>query len=358
MEAPSPAARALTVLREAKGWTQRDLARAAEVSQAVLSKAETGLAGLGGRLVQVADALGCPPEVLQTGLPLSGAPVTCLHHRRRASRLSAKDQKRVQALAQLTRVSVTAIMAAADQRPEVNGLLAGRELLDDPVEAAVWMRDRFGLGDGPIVDAVALVERTGCVVVIRDLGPGGQDAVSSWAGAGNVPLVLVNGGLPGDRLRFTALHELCHVLLHVLPEDGQEQEAHRFAAELLMPAVAAHRELAGLTATDFRRLLALKETWGVSIGALIQRALDVGAIDENQFRDMRIRLSRLGWHRIEPGDLPVEQPARLAGYLAHARRCGATDADLAAASQLTLRKFRAEGWLSSSTDAQEEVNDG
>ena len=130
MEAPSPAGQALTLAREAKGWTQRELANASGVSQAVLSKAESGISDLGSRLPSVATALGCPAEVLRVGLPVSGAPVTCLHHRRRASQVNAKAQKRVQALAQLTRVTVTGLMDAAGAAPQVEpGSVAFGELV-------------------------------------------------------------------------------------------------------------------------------------------------------------------------------------------------------------------------------------
>lgn len=345
MEAPPAAGQALTLVREAKGWTQRELAQASGVSQAVLSKAEGGVADLGDRVPQVAEALGCPPGVLTLGLPVSGATVTCLHHRRRASHMGVKAQKRVQALAQLTRVTVTGLIAAAGQPPQVDGLLTDRTCLTGPVDAAEAVRRRFDLGDGPVRDAVSLVEQTDCVVVIRPLGTGGQDAVSSWAGSDDLPLVLINSGLPVDRQRFTVLHELGHLLLHVVPDEGQEQEAHRFAAELLMPTRAAQRELAGLSVTDARRLLELKETWGLSIGALIKRALDVGCIDKDQFTKMRIRLSRLGWHLVEPGQLPPEHPMRLRGYVAAARASGLGVDELAAAAHMTAAKFVSEPWL-------------
>lgn len=348
MEAPPPPAQALTLAREAKGWTQRELAEAAGVSQAVVSKAESGLADLGGRLPQVADALGCPPDVLEVGLPLLGAPVTCLHHRRRTSQLTAKAQKRVQALAQLTRVSVAGVVAAADEAPQVDELLQVGGGLRGPAHAAAAVRDRFGLGESPVEDAIALVEQTGTVVVVRVLGAGGQDAVSSWAGVGDVPLVVMNTALPVDRQRFTVLHELAHLLLHVVPDEGQEQEAHQFAAELLLPVDVAARELAGLGPSEFRRLLELKEKWGLSIGALLQRALDSGCIGQGQFKDMRIRLARLGWHRIEPGNLRPERPERLLGLVARARRRGLGDVELAAAAQMTLPKFLSESWLSAS----------
>lgn len=345
MEAPPPQAQALTLLREAKGWTQRDLAEASEVSQAVLSKAESGLAELGPRLDQVAAALHCPPAVLVEGLPLVGAPITCLHHRRRTSRVSAKAEKRVQALAHLTRVSVTGVAEAADVAPVVDELLQDRVLLGGPAAAATAVRERFGLADGPVGDATGLVERLGAVVVVRPLGTSGQDAVSSWGGVG-WPLVIMNAGLPGDRGRFTVLHEGAHLLLHTVPDEAQEQEAHRFAAELLFPAAVAKAELADLTVRDFPRLVELKQIWGISIAALIQRALDVGGIDQDRFKELRIRLSRLGWHRLEPITLPNEKPTRLAAMVSAARQHGLDDEDLAAAAAMTVSTFESETWLS------------
>jgi transcriptional regulator with XRE-family HTH domain len=45
-------------MREAKGWTQRDLAREADVRQATVSKAEAGESITLATLVKLADALG------------------------------------------------------------------------------------------------------------------------------------------------------------------------------------------------------------------------------------------------------------------------------------------------------------
>ena len=45
------------------------------------------------------------------------------------------------------------------------------------------------------------------------------------------------------------------------------------------------------------------------MGMLIQRAKDLGCISERQFKEFRIRLSRMGWHTSEPVDLPGESPS-------------------------------------------------
>jgi Zn-dependent peptidase ImmA (M78 family) len=58
----------------------------------------------------------------------------------------------------------------------------------------------------------------------------------SWWLPGLLPLFFINADMPGDHQRFTLLHELGHVALHRIPSETIEDEANRFAAELL-PAV-------------------------------------------------------------------------------------------------------------------------
>jgi Zn-dependent peptidase ImmA (M78 family) len=154
------------------------------------------------------------------------------------------------------------MLTAAGERPDVDALVVYRSSSRGPAEAAASVRKMFGLSDGPVPDAIGLAERIGTVVVVRNLGTPGQDAVSSWSGGVDVPLVLIGTGLPVDRQRFTVLHELGHLLLHTVPDEAQEQEAQQFAAQLLIPRAAAARELAGLSVSDRRRLVRLRETWG------------------------------------------------------------------------------------------------
>jgi hypothetical protein len=123
------------------------------------------------------------------------------------------------------------------------------------------------------------------------------------------PLMLINSGLSPDRQRFTILHELGQLVMHVFPAENQENEANQFASEFLTPAAEVEPDLRGLTAGDFRRLMELQSHWKVSIGMLIQRAKDLGCISDRQFKEFRVRLSRMGWHSSEPVDLPAEEPS-------------------------------------------------
>ncbi len=58
----------LTKLREARKWTQKDLARASGVSRRTISRYEWGgVKPRAATLIKLADALGCTVELLWTG---------------------------------------------------------------------------------------------------------------------------------------------------------------------------------------------------------------------------------------------------------------------------------------------------
>lgn len=334
------AARMVGLVREARGWTQTELAQASGLSQAWLSKLENGLADADAeRLEAVASALGCPPALLASDDPVRGLEVSCLHHRRRSSKLTVATTRRIEGLAHLTRLTVEGLLDGTAAGPDA----ALRRLDPDehggPAEVARRCRAAWRVPTGPVDSMTSLLERLGVVVVVRDLPSASQDAVSSWP-ADRPPVMLVNTGLPGDRQRFTLAHELGHLVMHLLPGDDQEREANRFAAELLVPGDEIEPALRGLTTRDLRRLMELKARWGVSIGVLVQRAKDLDCISERQFKEFRIRLARMGWSTAEPVPVPAETPVAVADAIALRRARGDDDRRLAAAALMTPEAFR------------------
>ena len=105
------------------------------------------------------------------------------------------------------------------------------------------------------------------------------------------PVFFVNESIPGDRERFTLCHELAHVVLHHKPAKDPEAEADRFASEFLMPANEIRAELSRLT---IEKAADLKIRWKVSMQAIIRRARDLRAIDQDRYTNMMKRMSRIG----------------------------------------------------------------
>jgi Zn-dependent peptidase ImmA (M78 family) len=118
------------------------------------------------------------------------------------------------------------------------------------------------------------------------------------------------------RQRFDVAHELGHLVMHSDAEPGGrivEDQAHRFAAELLMPADRIRDLLPATMGGDVWRSLArLKEQWGVSIQALLYRARWLGRLSDVSYRNAMTNVSAKGWRRSEPGLVnAIEQPSLL-----------------------------------------------
>jgi Zn-dependent peptidase ImmA (M78 family) len=186
----------------------------------------------------------------------------------------------------------------------------------EPEVAANAVRERWGLGSGPVVSVVGLLERKGVIVSRLPAATDELDAFSCWIGRRPF-IVLVSNKEAADRARFDAAHELAHLLIHHDAKPGDavvEREAHRFAAEFLAPEQAIRRELP--LRVDWRQLAQLKVRWGVSLAMLLRRMRDLGVISDASYRRGMMDLSRRGWRRDEPVDLGApEQPELLARAL-------------------------------------------
>jgi Zn-dependent peptidase ImmA (M78 family)/transcriptional regulator with XRE-family HTH domain len=336
-------ARMITLVRESRAWSQKKLATESGLSQGYLSKVESGQMDLSGeRLAAVADALDSPVELLIDDARVRGLEITCLHHRRRRSKMTVAAAKKVEAVANLTRISVEGLMADAGIAPVDRLARIDLKECGGPPEVARALRTEWGLSDGPIPDMLQVLEDRGVLVVVRPMGSNSQDAVSTWpADADHSPIMIVNSGLSPDRERFTVAHELGHLVMHRFPEENQEHEADHFAAEFLVPSEQIRPSLEGLRSGDFRRLMELKATWKVSIAMLIKRALDIGCISERQYKEFMIRLNQMGWRTNEPVDLPREH-ATLVGELirVHVQDQGYDLQRLAAAALMRPRAFQ------------------
>lgn len=316
---------ALTAVRLARGLTQSDLAKRANVSQALLSKAEGDGPRLAGeRLGQVAAVLDCPVSLLSDPTLTLASNTACVFHRKRAA-TNVGQAKQARAVLALSREHGTALFGLAGIGETVLPRLS--PTTDDfvsPEDIAQQVRRALGLTAGPVDDLIAALERAGVIVMATDLGGRRLDALSDWPQGGR-PVLLINAYAPGDRQRFTLAHETGHLVMHTGPADGLEAQADRFGAELLMPAADIRADLASPTV---ERLLALKDRWRVSAAALLRRSYDLGLVDDYGYRRLNTEMSAAGWRTAEPAPFAAERPRALADVLA-AARARYSDADIA-----------------------------
>lgn len=178
--------------------------------------------------------------------------------------------------------------------------IEGREAgTREEVEAAAReVRDRWELGAGPVVNLLGLLEDKG-IKVCETRGIEGFEGLSGQLGP--VPFVAVGMQNPPDRVRFTAAHELGHILCDFAPKEDPESECHAFGAAFLLPRAA----LEGAFRPSRRKvtmgdLSEIKETYGVSLQAIMYRAHGLGLVSDRQLRAFRETLKQKGWLIEEP----------------------------------------------------------
>ncbi len=156
---------------------------------------------------------------------------------------------------------------------------------------ATDLRKIWNLGLNPIPNILEMLEDKNIKVIEMDAPPA-FDGLSAWSG--KIPVIVLNRNLDELRKRFTAIHELGH-LIFAFPESGiaTEKLCHYFAAAFLIPEVRIKEELGNkrkrLTDTE---LVGIKEYWGISIQATMRRAKDLNIITDSYYKRFCIWISK------------------------------------------------------------------
>ncbi len=169
--------------------------------------------------------------------------------------------------------------------------------------AAAEVRRRWELGNGPVVNLLGLLEDKG-IKVYETRGIEGFEGLSGRFG--RCPFVAVNVDRPPDRVRFTAAHELGHVMCDLSAADSPESGCHAFGAAFLLPrSVLERRFTTSRRKVTMGELGEIKETYGISLQAIMYRAHGLGLVTDRQLRSFRETIKAKGWI--------VEEPVAYAG---------------------------------------------
>ena len=112
--------------------------------------------------------------------------------------------------------------------------------------------------------------------------------------------------------RLRQARELGHLVLHQNPQGAPhalERQADAFAEAFLLPEGAMRKAL--VPPITLTTLADLKARWGVSLQALIRRALTLECVTPSQYRSLSAQLGARGWRTREPVAVPVERPRAL-----------------------------------------------
>ncbi|MEV0381723.1 XRE family transcriptional regulator [Nonomuraea sp. NPDC050643] len=305
----------LAIGRRLRGLRKNQLAALVGTTPTAVGQYEAGTHRPSERtLSQLALALGVPVEFFTVG---HGARAVDSAHAHFRSLRSTSQIERDQALSHgHLAAGIVALLEHYVELPDVSipeypvwpEEIAG----EGPIKAARLARQLLNVPRGPIRHVVRLLEQHG--VVALHLPPVSRRLDAFSVSAHPRPLVLLNPA-KGDyyRNRFDGGHELGHLIMHADAEPGSrivEDQAHRFAAEFLMPEEEIAEQLPAMAQWD--RLAALKAQWGVSMAALLYRGRTLGIMRDVTYRNAMSTMSSRGWRQQEPGVRPpLEQPTLL-----------------------------------------------
>lgn len=175
---------------------------------------------------------------------------------------------------------------------------------EDVDRFAEIIREKWELGNDPIANVSELLEDKN-IKVIELSTEDGFDGLQTWVNGKETPVIVLNRAklISNDRKRFTALHELGHLLLPLvgLNEKMAEKYCHRFAGAMLFPEKAAKTELGeNRSKISIQELGFIKEQYGISIQALVYRLWDLGIISEYYKNYFYKYISQMGWRVHEP----------------------------------------------------------
>ncbi|UYH51831.1 XRE family transcriptional regulator [Candidatus Kirkpatrickella diaphorinae] len=296
----------LTLARERRGLTGRQLSELSGINAVTISRLESGPteSPSSDTLARLAQTLNYPeafffkeaPEQLQTDI---------------VSFRSMKKMNAAQRNAALWAGSLgLEIYDWLEQeyylpKPSLPDL----RLIGDAETAASHLRQEWALGDRPIGNVLRLLESKGVRILSLEEKNKSIDAFSFWRN--ERPFIFLNTFKTPERSIFDCGHELGHLVLHKhgdLPKSGrsksnngsesEEIDADRFASAFLMP----EHDVKAVIPRNFinaRRIIDAKKRWKVSAMALTRRLHRLKMLSDWQYRTLCIDLSRSGYRTSE-----------------------------------------------------------
>ena len=266
--------------RKKKGWSLQDLAghMPVTITKQALNKYESGQMMPGSDvLLALAKVLEVKPDQLLKPMSVTLPEVEF----RKRSSLPVKQEESIK---ETVRDFLERYLEAEDllgvQQHFKNPLK--HAAIEEPEEVdklAYDLLKAWKVGIDPIPNVIEMLEEHGVRVIEID-APEKFDGLSTYVG--DIPVIVVNKNLSIERKRFTALHELGHLVLQIPSDADKERICHAFAGAMLLPGNTLENLLG-----DKRKniapgeLVSIKEQYGVSVQAIMMRALAQGIIDKN-----------------------------------------------------------------------------
>lgn len=294
----------ITLAREARGYSQADLAEVSGVSRQSISRFELDDLQLSeGFIKNITGAL-----KFSDSLYYNQAEVLPPAMYRKRDNVPAKLLAKTNALINVYCFGIGRLLHAIDYKirsvPSYPTSIPDKSRESAEI-AAAFTRKMWNPKGGVITNLTKVLEENGFLTLPVDFETERIDSRSVLIDD-KYPVIFYNKKLLGDRLRFTLAYELGHIIMHTrnpLTRWDDSHEANIFAAEFLMPKEEILKDLDN--DLDVEKLAVLKSKWLVSMHALLYRAEDLKVITENQKRYIINRFNQLQIRRREPKELDV-----------------------------------------------------
>ena len=220
----------IRLARESLGMTQAELAGLVGVTQGKISKVEAALMDLHpDELERLTDVVGRPASFFSWPDRIHAAEMHETFHRRR-QQVPRKTLEMVHANMNIRRMQVERLSHSVEITGPGFPQLDPDEFASDIERIAEVIRNLWQMPRGPIPNVIEAIENAGGIVMPFDFGSQKVDAMSQWI-PGLPPMFYLNTHFPADRTRWSAAHEVGHVVMHRLVGSDAEAEANRFASE-------------------------------------------------------------------------------------------------------------------------------
>ncbi|MBS1501478.1 MAG: ImmA/IrrE family metallo-endopeptidase [Bacteroidetes bacterium] len=222
---------------------------------------------------------------------------------------------------------------------------------EDVEDAALEVRKQWTLGNDAIANTVQLLEDNH-IKVIEIEAEVGFDGMQTMVN-GKIPVIAINISRvkTDDRKRFTVMHELGHLLMKIdpeIPKNQKEKFCHFFAGAMLFPKVALIKELgASRSKLLVQELGVLKGEYGISIQAMVMRAMHVEIISKKYCDTFFHYIREMNWQTEEPFKFESGEKSRRFNQLLY-RALGEELISLSKAAGFlnkTVAEFRAQPLL-------------
>ena len=278
----------LRIAREVLGFSLDELSIAMHscVTKQSLSKYEQGtMSPRAKRMDYLAEAMGVPKQFF-TG---EGMSIDIPKLRKSSQRkLTEKELRDIESIilfhAERFKANANKLQLNIDfDCPLLGKTLSG---LDDVLSASDALRRAWSCGDGAIPCVFRLLERRGIWIFEYKL-PDEILGLSTWVD-NKYPLIILDTRKEKttvERLRFTAIHELAHLLFKFPGNMDEEKLCNKFACFFLFPEMTFKQEIFGSKRKELYidELIDLRETYGISVAAIVHEAYDLGIIDRDYY---------------------------------------------------------------------------